>query len=230
MAVETQVSELAMVPKKRRAGKNKAFKGKKKPKTMMLDCIAQNKPKKIDRKMKKLVRKRPRDYNSDNDEDDDERDVGSDGEFEKEEEEAEDMDVNGDNGVSDDEENGEIQPGITMFLEGSRAFKMAFKSIIKKCLPEDALVNKAQHAQKGLDPLSYKDAKAIKKWRKEAFFSALGKPSKPVDTPAKGSSSVSLSAPTHPDPFGTSFFGCMQETTVADEYGRISEDSSSDGD
>ena len=42
--------------------------------------------------------------------------------------------------------------------------------------------------------------------------------------------SVSLSAPTHPDPFGTSFFGCMQETTVADEYGRISEDSSSDGD
>ena len=105
MAVETQVSEPAMVPKKRRVGKNK-----KKPKTMMLDCIAQNKPKKIDRKMKKLFRKRARDYNSDNDEDDDERDVGSDGESEKEEEEAEDMDVNGDNGVSDDEENGEIQP------------------------------------------------------------------------------------------------------------------------
>ena len=91
--------------------------------------------------MKKLVRKRARDYNSDNDENDDERDVGSDGESEKEEEEAEDMDVNGDNGVSDDEENGEIQPGITMFLEGSRAFKKAFKSIIKKCLPEDALVS-----------------------------------------------------------------------------------------
>ncbi|KAK7823470.1 hypothetical protein CFP56_035432 [Quercus suber] len=190
MAVETQVSEPAMVPKKRRVGKNKAFKGKKKPKTMMLDCIAQNKPKKIDRKMKKLFRKRARDYNSDNDE----RDVGSDGESEKEEEEVEDMDVNGDNGVSDDEENGEIQPGITMFLEGSRAFKMAFKSTIKKCLPEDALVgekghvkpanyldsyekfligvatkggtvfmyvNEAQHAQKGLDPLRYKDAKCM---------------------------------------------------------------------
>ena len=82
MAVETQVSEPAMVPKKRRVGKNK-----KKPKTMMLDCIAQNKPKKIDRKMKKLFRKRARDYNSDNDE----RDVGSDGESEKEEVEAEDM-------------------------------------------------------------------------------------------------------------------------------------------
>ena len=26
---------------------------------------------------------------------------------------------------------------------------------------------------------------AIRKWRKEAFFSTLGKPSKPVDTPAK---------------------------------------------
>uniref|UniRef100_A0A7N2L905 Uncharacterized protein n=1 Tax=Quercus lobata TaxID=97700 RepID=A0A7N2L905_QUELO len=50
-------------------------------------------------------------------------------------------------------------------------------------------VNKAQHAQKGLDPLSYKDAKAIRKWRKETFFSALGKPSKPVDTPAKGHTS-----------------------------------------
>ena len=67
--------------------------------------------------MKKLFRKRVRDYNSDND--DDERDVSSDDESEKEEEEAEDMDVNGDNGVSDDEENGKIQPSITMFLEGS---------------------------------------------------------------------------------------------------------------
>ncbi|KAK7823473.1 hypothetical protein CFP56_035431 [Quercus suber] len=26
---------------------------------------------------------------------------------------------------------------------------------------------------------------SLPKWRKEAFFSALGKPSKPVDTPAK---------------------------------------------
>ncbi|KAK7814508.1 hypothetical protein CFP56_003079 [Quercus suber] len=105
--------------------------------------------------MKKLFRKRARDYNSDNDEDDDERDVGSDCESEKEEEEAEDMYVNGDNGVSDDEENGKIQPGITI------AFKMAFKSIIKKCVSEDALVNKAQHAQKDLDPLRYKDAKGM---------------------------------------------------------------------
>ncbi|XP_075633850.1 uncharacterized protein LOC142606371 [Castanea sativa] len=198
----------------RKVGKKKAFKGKKKPKAMMLDGIVQNKPKKIDRKMKKRFRKRARDYNSDNDE----RDVGSDGESEKEEEETEDMDVNGDYGVFNDEESGKIQPEITMFLEGSRAFK----SIIMRYVLEDALglvlsthkklivekkfqkvkgeakkekhlvgekghvkpanyldlhkkllirvttkgvvklfnaVNKAQHAQKGLDPLRYKDAK-----------------------------------------------------------------------
>ncbi|VVB15437.1 unnamed protein product [Arabis nemorensis] len=39
-------------------------------------------------------------------------------------------------------------------------------------------VNKAQHAQKGLNPSRSKDAKVLKKRRKEAFFSELGKTSK----------------------------------------------------
>ncbi|KAK7814507.1 hypothetical protein CFP56_003080 [Quercus suber] len=66
---------------------------------------------------------------------------------------------------------------------------------------ENSATVKADPCSSTASMISRKD----RKWRKEAFFSALGKPSKPVDTPAK-------------------------ETTVADEYGRISEDSSSDGD
>ncbi|KAL0008749.1 hypothetical protein SO802_010251 [Lithocarpus litseifolius] len=314
MAEETHVAEPAKAQNKRRVGKKGGSKGKKRPR--MLEGMPQNKPKKIDRKMKKLYRKRARDYNSDgddNDEDEEERDVGSDGESEKEEEEEEEggLDVNGDNGNSDEgEESGRIQPGITMFVEGSRAFKMAFRSIIKKSVPEDALgpvlsahkkliaeklaeeeaerkvkgeakkekqllaekghvkpanyldsnekfligvatkgvvklfnaVNKAQHAQKGLDPLRYKDAKAIRKRRKEAFFSALGKTSKPaVDTPAKGHTSKSEEdgegpawAPLRDNYMLTNSklkdWDKMPETTAADDFGRMSEDSSSDGD
>uniref|UniRef100_A0A7N2QXB1 RRP15-like protein n=1 Tax=Quercus lobata TaxID=97700 RepID=A0A7N2QXB1_QUELO len=102
-------------------------------------------------------------------------------------------------------------------------------------------VNKAQHAQKGLDPLRYKDAKAIRKRRKEAFFSALGKPSKPVDTPAKGHTTKGEENREGPAwaPLLDNYvltnsklkdWDNMLETTVADENGRISEDSSSDGD
>nr|POE74338.1 rrp15-like protein [Quercus suber] len=94
-------------------------------------------------------------------------------------------------------------------------------------------VNEAQHAQKGLDPLRYKDAKS--------FFSALGKPSKPVDTPAKGHTSKGEEnregpawAPLLDNYMLTNSklkdWDNVLETTVADEYGRISEDSSSDGD
>ncbi|XP_023916917.1 uncharacterized protein LOC112028459 [Quercus suber] len=317
MAEETHVAEPAKAQNKRRVGKKGGSKGKKRPR--MLEGMPQNKPKKIDRKMKKLYRKRARDYNSDgddNDEDEEEeekRDVGSDGESEKEEEEEEEegLDVNGDGGNSDEgEESGRIQPGITMFVEGSRAFKMAFRSIIKKTVPEDALgpvlsahkkliaeklaeeeaerkvkgdakkekqllaekghvkpanyldsnekfligvatkgvvklfnaVNKAQHAQKGLDPLRYKDAKAIRKRRKEAFFSALGKTSKPaVDTAAKGHTSKGevdgegpAWAPLRDNYMLTNSklkdWDKMPETTAADDFGRMSEDSSSDGD
>ncbi|XP_075646228.1 uncharacterized protein LOC142617322 [Castanea sativa] len=316
MAEETHVAEPAKAQNKRRVGKKGGSKGKKRPR--MLEGMLQNKPKKIDRKMKKLYRKRARDYNSDGDDNDEdeeeERDVGSDGEAEKEgeeEEEEEGLDVNGDDGNSDEgEESNRIQPGITMFVDGSRAFQMAFKSIIKKSVPEDALgpvlsahkkliaeklaeeeaerqvkgeakkekqllaekghvkpanyldsnekfligvatkgvvklfnaVNKAQHAQKGLDPLRYKDAKAIRKRRKEAFFSALGKTSKPaVDTPAKGHTSKGevdgegpAWAPLRDNYMLTNSklkdWDKMPETTAADDFGRMSEDSSSDGD
>jgi hypothetical protein len=50
-----------------------------------------------------------------------------------------------DEGEDDDDE---IQPGITKFSEGCKAFKMAFKNIIKKSVSDDLLVSHVilQHA------------------------------------------------------------------------------------
>ncbi|TYK03372.1 RRP15-like protein [Cucumis melo var. makuwa] len=213
---------------------------------------------KVDKKMKKLFQKRAREYNSDDDGNDGEKaptvkneskilvhsheeEVGDE---ELSEGEEERKDVNADVELSEDDENGEIQPGITKFTEGCRAFRAAFISILKKNISDETLgpilsankklvaeklaeeeaerkvkgearkakqlvgekghvkpatyldshekfligvatkgvvklfnaVNKAQHAQKGLNPSRTKDAKAINKRRKEAFFSELGKP------------------------------------------------------
>ncbi|KAL0000356.1 hypothetical protein SO802_014137 [Lithocarpus litseifolius] len=229
MAEETHLAEPAKAQNKRRVGKKGGSKGKRR--LRMLGGMPQNKPKKIDRKMKKLYRKRARDYNSagddnDEDEEEEERDVGSGGESEKEEEEG--LGVNGHGGNSDEgEESGRIQPGITMFVEGSRAFKKAFRSIIKKSVPEDALVSLEE---------------SIRKQRKEAFFSALGKTSKPaVDTPAKGHTSKGVVdgegpawAPLRDNYMLTNSklkdWDKMPETTAVDDFGRMSEDSSSDGD
>jgi hypothetical protein len=53
-----------------------------------------------------------------------------------------DVNVDVDKGVSDDEENGEIQLGITKFAEGCRAFRMAFSNIINKSVTNDSLVSR----------------------------------------------------------------------------------------
>nr|POE45189.1 hypothetical protein CFP56_25323 [Quercus suber] len=84
-------------------------------------------------------------------------------------------------------------------------------------------------------------SRAIRKRGKEAFFSALGKPSKTVDTPTKGHTSKGEEniegpawAPLLDNYMLTNSklkdWDNMLETTIADEYGRISEYSSSDGD
>ena len=152
MAEEIHGAEPAKVPMKRNIGKKKGPKAKKKPtNAMMLQGIERgNKGKKIDRKMKKLFRKRAREYNSDEDDGEDHDHVDKNPmpvirdeerpEEEEEEEEGEDGNLNVDNGVSDDEEDGEIQLGITKFAEGCRAFKLAFGSIIKKSVTTDSLV------------------------------------------------------------------------------------------
>lgn len=111
---------------------------------------------KVDRKMKKLFRKRAREYNSDDDDDEEEEaaapavgdestvslrspEEDRDEEF-PEDEGGEGKDVNADVELSEDDENGEIQPGITKFTEGCRAFRAAFRSILKKSVSDETLV------------------------------------------------------------------------------------------
>ncbi|KAK3184574.1 hypothetical protein Dsin_031860 [Dipteronia sinensis] len=295
-------------PRKRIFSSKKGGKGKKKMRVMP----GAGEKVKINPKMKKLYRKRAKEYNSDDDEDEDEDEdepasFKDKSHLEKEgggssEEERDNVDAEND-GFSDGEAD-EIQPGIANFSEGSRAFKTAFKSIIKNAVPEDALgpvlsahkklvaeklaeeeserkvkgeakkeklmagekghvkpakyldthekfligvatkgvvklfnaVNKAQHAQKGLNPSRFKDEKVIKKRRKEAFFSELGK--SPVSaTDSKGHTSGTVDegpswAPLRDNYMLTSSklkdWDKMPETTVADDgIGRMLEDDGS---
>ncbi|KAL0281725.1 UNVERIFIED_CONTAM: hypothetical protein Sradi_7293300 [Sesamum radiatum] len=168
---------------------------------------------KVDKRMRKLFQKRARDYNSDEEGEDEQLQQSapstgaakfkkSDDEFEggfSDDGEEENQGIEEDE-VSEDEDGG-IQPGITKFTEGIKAFKLAFKKVVKKsggdeciglmclqgpyCLPtkkllaeklaeeeeekkvkgeakkEKHLVNKAQNAQKGLNPSRAKDEKGM---------------------------------------------------------------------
>ncbi|KAG5604436.1 hypothetical protein H5410_025928 [Solanum commersonii] len=176
-------------------------------------------------------------------------------------------DLNEEIEISEDED-GQVQPGITKFIDGCNAFRLAFKKILKKSSSDDILgpvlsahknlvaeklaeedverkvkgdakrekhlirekghvkpanfldayeksliavatkgassilsayviqVNKAQHAQKGLNPSRAKDEKAIKKRRREVFFSELGKtPSQTTVSKAGASNSLEDDGP-----------------------------------
>lgn len=307
--------------RKRKSSKKKGGKGKKKLKVMP----GSGERVTINNKMRKLFRKRARAYNSDDDEGESapefrgdislsvkNREVEGRGSSDGEREDGMDLNVENEE-FSDDEENGEIQPGIANFAEGSRAFKMAFKSILRKSVADDALgpvlsahkklvgeklaeeeaeqkvkgeakkerhlaaekghvkpanyldshekfligvatkgvvklfnaVNKAQHAQKGLNPSRSKDEKLLKKQRKETFFSELGKTSVSTDDiSAKDPNSSGTAdgegpawAPLRDNYMLTSSklkdWDKMPEdsTVAADETGRLSEeDGSSDDD
>ncbi|VFQ63747.1 unnamed protein product [Cuscuta campestris] len=242
------------MPNKRHIGsKKRNGRAKKKQKTMPFN----EKKVRIDKKMKKLFQKRAREYHSDDDDEDKDDDSvqvveelgdmafhGKNDEFEDDTSHDEEGDVEEKNDESEDE-GGEIQPGITKFMEGCKAFKIAFKKILKKTASDDVLgpvlsahkklvaeklaeeeterkvkgdakkdkhligekghmkpanyldvheklligiatkgvvklfnaVNKAQHAQRGLNPARSRDEKIIKKRKKDAFFSELGKSS-----------------------------------------------------
>ncbi|CAJ1960878.1 unnamed protein product [Sphenostylis stenocarpa] len=121
---------------------------------------------KIDQKMKKLFRKRAREYNSDDEEDEATvpaasetriltsitnkrmKEVDVEGEDHSEDEGAAGppktlnksaTDMNDHSSDDEGEDDNEIQPGITKFTEGCRAFKMAFRNITKKSVPDDML-------------------------------------------------------------------------------------------
>lgn len=296
---------------------------------------------KIDQKMKKLFRKRAREYNSDDEEDEATVTAASETRLLPsitnkrpsitnkiiEEDNIESEDQSGDEGAagplknsnknatdvnnhsSDDEgeDESEIQPGITKFTEGCRAFKMAFRNVMKKSIPDDMLgpilsahkklvieklgeeeaerkikgeakkekqtlaekghvkpatyldshdkflisvatkgvvklfnaVNKAQTAQKGLNPSRTKEAKEIRKRTKKAFFSELGKPSLPsigaTTKVTEGTDDQQPAwAPLRDNYMLTSSklkdWDKMPDKNVSDDMGRASEDSSSDED
>ncbi|RDY13267.1 RRP15-like protein, partial [Mucuna pruriens] len=330
---------------KRKFVKNQGRKKSSKKARVMPPLHGQKKVK-IDKKMKKLFRKRAREYNSDDEEDEatvpvtsEPRSLTSITNKRNEEDDIESEDRSEDEGAarrqetrnknatdmsnhsSDDEgeDDNEFQPGITKFTKGCKAFKMAFRNIMNKSVPDDMLgpvlsghrklvidklaeeeaereikgeakkekqmlaekghakpatyldshekflisvatkgvvklfnavrdfvhllqVNKAQTAQKGLDPSRTKDAKEIRKRTKEAFFSELGKSSLPaISTPAKANESTGKVedeqpawAPLRDNYMLTSSrlkdWDKMPDKNVSDDIGKTSEDSTSDED
>ncbi|XP_077233648.1 rrp15p protein [Tasmannia lanceolata] len=246
---EINMSEPISGPKKRKL-KQKNSKARKRPEVYK----ERGSKMRTNKKMRKLFEKRAKEYNSDEDESgpEDGDPNGSTGNS-SEDEGVKDLDAQEDMGGSEDEGDG-IQHGITKFTDGCRAFRMAFKKIMKKNVSSDALgpvlsghkkliaekladeeaerkvkgeakkekhlvrekghvkpanfldtkekfllsvatkgvvklfnaVNKAQNAQKGLNPSRSKDAKVLGKQRKQAFLAELRK------TSAQATDSTSL--------------------------------------
>ncbi|XP_028764606.1 RRP15-like protein isoform X2 [Neltuma alba] len=298
MAEETQLLESGRSLKKRQLLKRHGHKkSNKRPKLIPAPQV--QKKVKMDKKMKRLIRKRAREYNSDDDDEDGSGIQPGITNNVTEEEDKED----------DEGEDGDIQPGITKFTEGCRAFRMAFRNIMKKSVSEDSLgpvlsghkkliadklaeeeaerhvkgeakkekkmlaekghvkpanyldshekflisvatkgvvklfnaVNKAQTAQKGLNPLRSKDAKEIRKRTKEAFFSELGKPLSATGTSGKAQTSKEKLEVEEPAwvPLRDNYmltssrlkdWDKVPEKVASDDFGKISEDSSSDED
>lgn len=288
----------AVGKRKRNMGKKKG----KKPKNKKLKMLeGKGKKLRLSKKMRNLFEKRARQYNSDDDEE--EREEG--------EEALGDTRIGrgGDNSSeeNDGSEEVEIQPGVMKFTDGVRAFRLAFKNIIKRNVADDSLgpvlsghkqlvakklaeekaerkvkgeakkekhlvaekghfkpanyldshekfligiatkgvvklfnaVNKAQKAQKGLDPSRSKDAKVIRRRRKEAFFSELGKTSR--DSSSKGNTSSDPRNEEEPAwaPLRDNYmltnpklkdWDKMADSAIVDDVGMMSEDSGSDDD
>lgn len=156
MAAEVQASEMSKVPRKRKPKHNKACKARKKSQR---EFYQERKEVKglNSRKMKKLFKKRAKEYNSDDDEEEPSRRAGDLGaqphggdeqaasDSSEEDGEAEALDVGGEhgdegNGGSEDEDHGS-KDEITKFTEGCRAFRVSFLKIMKKNISKDPLVS-----------------------------------------------------------------------------------------
>lgn len=144
MAEGTSISEAGGVLKKRKLGNKKYGKAKKKLKVFQ----GTGEKVKVDRRMKKLFRKRAKEYNSDDDDADkfaSSKNYGAyskRNEYDKRNLEADKLDEEPELSEDEDEdEDNEVLPAITKFAEGCRAFRVAFKSIIKKSASDDVLVS-----------------------------------------------------------------------------------------
>lgn len=164
MAEETQLLEPGRAPRKRKLGKKQGRKMSNK-RTKVMPFHQGQKKVKMDKKMKKLIRKRAREYNSDDDDDEssvpaivgigslasitnkknNEEDIESEQPSEDEEAGRQAMwktkgvDMNNSDSEGEGEDD-DMQPGITKFTEGCRAFRIAFKNIIKKSVSDESLV------------------------------------------------------------------------------------------
>ncbi|KAL8136672.1 hypothetical protein V2J09_002673, partial [Rumex salicifolius] len=268
--------------------------------------------KKIDKRMKQLFRKRARQYNSDDEDDGKAKDVP----IKPKDKYKEKLYKNDDDDIGtldqnelSDEEDTDMQPGITKFTEGCRAFRVAFVQTMKKHIDDDLgpilsahkklvieklaeeddekkaksdskkekqmvaekghvkpanyldshekfligvatkgvvklfnAVNKAQTAQKGLNPSRTKDAKVLKQRRKQVFLKELSKSSgqsteganKALTSNGKDESEQPSWGPLRDTYMLTNpklkDWDKMQDTTAADDIGMMSEDSYSSDD
>ncbi|KAL2493623.1 hypothetical protein Fot_37380 [Forsythia ovata] len=135
-------------------------------------------------------------------------------------------------------EKGHVKPANYLDSREKLLLGVATKGVVKLF----NAVNKAQNAQKGLNPSRSKDEKVIKKRRKEAFFSELGKASsQSAKTVAKGGASSGSGdgegpawAPLRDNYMLTNSklkdWDKMLDTTVADDFGRPSDTGSSSDD
>ncbi|PPD94661.1 hypothetical protein GOBAR_DD08310 [Gossypium barbadense] len=219
--------------RKRNLGKKKGTKAKNK-KLKMLE--GKGKKFRVSKKMRNLFEKRARDYNSDDEEEEEKEDTA---------EEAVPHDTRRGRGGdisfegSDDSE-GEEQEGEKGHVKPANYLDSQEKFLIG-IATKGGIVNKAQKAQKGLDPSRSKDAKVIRKRRKEAFFSELGKTSLPArDSSSKGNTSDSRNdegpawAPLRDNYMLTNpklkDWDKMADSAIVDDVGMMSEDSGSDDD
>lgn len=155
MTEATQSADVSNVGRNRSSGRKKGKNSKKRPRTTHQGG---ERKVKINQKTRKLFQKRARDYNSD-DEDEEEEEAAqqvpsvvavdrpkrsgdvSEGEASDDGEEENEVVEGGEEEVSEDESGG-IQPGVVKFAEGIKAFKLAFKKIVKKsACDEDVLVS-----------------------------------------------------------------------------------------
>lgn len=139
----TEAPTSAVMLRKRKKGPNKRLSSKR-----VKGRPGTEKKNKVNPKMQKLYRKRARDYNSESDEDDE-----NDDENNIPESMGDDMELNGELGNSDsdvgpdswkegqasDGEGDVHSAGITKFVEGCKAFRVAFKKIIKRHTDDETL-------------------------------------------------------------------------------------------
>ncbi|KAG6503828.1 RRP15-like protein [Zingiber officinale] len=125
--------------RKRRSNHSKAKSSRKRlrQRTTPMGTAKHQKP---TEKMKKLFRKRAREYHSDEEEDDVDKEFPEDPSSDEEKDEDLGVGDYGSGGSEGDEEDEEgVKHGITRLLEGCRAFKVAFAKIMKRNLPDDPL-------------------------------------------------------------------------------------------